>query len=160
VAELLETTLAGVNSALQRARATVDSALPERAYAPVDPAEREIVHRYVDAWGKGDFDRFVDLLRADAEIRMPPLPTIVGAEAVARFLLTTAADGDLLTKRVRLSRANGRPALVVEDVLADGTLVPHGIKLLQVEDGRVAGYDAFIDPRFVAMFAGERDPDD
>jgi RNA polymerase sigma-70 factor (ECF subfamily) len=160
VAELLETTLAGVNSALQRARATVDSALPERAYAPVDPAEREIVHRYVDAWGKGDFDRFVDLLRADAEIRMPPLPTVVGAEAVARFLLTTAADGDLLTKRVRLSRANGRPALVVEDVLADGTLVPHGIKLLQVEDGRVAGYDAFIDPRFVAMFAGERDPDD
>jgi RNA polymerase sigma-70 factor (ECF subfamily) len=156
VAELLETTVASVNSALQRARATVDATLPGRAYAPVDPAERDLVDRYVAAWGNGDFAGLVELLREDAEIRMPPLPTIVGAEAIARFYLTTAARA----RRVGLSRANGRPALVVERLLGDGTLVPHGLKVLQVVDGRIAGYDAFIDPRFVARFAGAPDPDD
>jgi RNA polymerase sigma-70 factor (ECF subfamily) len=160
VAELLETTLAAVNSALQRARATVDLALPERAHAPVDPAEREIVARYVAAWSDGDFAGLVELLREGAEARMPPLPTIVGADAIARFLLIPTGGGDLPKTRFALSSANGRPAIVAERIRPDGTVVPHGVKVMQVEDGQVAGYDAFIDPRFVAMFAATRDPDD
>ena len=67
VAEMLETTVASVNSALQRARATVDSALPERAYAPAEPVERELLDRYVEVWSAGDFDGLVELLREDAE---------------------------------------------------------------------------------------------
>jgi RNA polymerase sigma-70 factor (ECF subfamily) len=152
VAELLESTVAAVNSALQRARATVDGALPERASVAVDPAERELVRRYVAAWGEGDFEALVALLRDDAEIRMPPQPGVYGASAVARFLLNDAAHGDLRSMSLTINRANGRPAVVVHRRLADGSLVPHGVKVLQVEGGRIAGYDAFIDPRYVSMF--------
>jgi RNA polymerase sigma-70 factor (ECF subfamily) len=153
VAELLETTLASVNSALQRARATVDAALPDRAYAPADPGERELVERYVEVWRAGDFDGLVALLREDAEIRMPPRPSIRGAMAVASFLLGEAAHGDLRRMRFTPTRANGRPAVIVHAWADDGTLVAHGVKVLDVADGRIAGYDAFIAPRYVAMFS-------
>lgn len=152
VADLLETTLASVNSALQRARATVDSALPDRAYATADPSERELVERYIEVWRAGDFDGLVALLREDAEIRMPPRPTVHGAMAVARFLLTDAAHGDLRRMRFIATRANGRPALIVNGRADDGTLVAHGIKVLEVADGLIVGYDAFIGLRYVAMF--------
>jgi RNA polymerase sigma-70 factor (ECF subfamily) len=152
VAELLDTTLASVNSALQRARATVDAALPDRSYAPVDRDERELVDRYIDVWRAGDFDGLVALLREDAEIRMPPRPSIRGAMAVASFLLGEAAHGDLRRMRFTATRANGRPAVIVQRREDDGTLVSHGVKVLEVADGRIAGYDAFIAPRYVAMF--------
>ena len=152
VADLLETTLASVNSALQRARATVDAALPDRAYAAADPSERELVERYVEVWRLGDFDGLVALLRDDAEIRMPPRSALRGAEAVASFLLSEAAHGDLRRMRFTVTRSNGRPALIVHGRADDGTLVPHGVKVLDVADQRICGYDAFIAPRYVAMF--------
>jgi RNA polymerase sigma-70 factor (ECF subfamily) len=153
VAELLDTTLVSVNSALQRARATVDAALPDRAYAPADPAERELVERYVGVWRAGDFDGLVELLREDAELRMPPRPSIRGVMAVAAFLLGEAAHGDLRRMRFTVTRANGRPALIVHKRADDGTLIPHGVKVVEVAGGRIAGYDAFIAPRYVAMFS-------
>ncbi len=153
VAELLDTTLASVNSALQRARATADAALPDRAFDPVDPGERELVERYVQVWRAGDFDGLVAMLREDAEIRMPPRPSIRGAMAVASFLLEEAAHGDLGRMRFTITRANGRPALIVHGRADDGTLIPHGVKLLEVKGGRIAGYDAFIAPRYVEMFS-------
>ena len=152
VAGLLETTLASVNSALQRARATVDAGLPDRAYTRADPGERELVERYVEVWRAGDFDGLVGLLREDAEIRMPPRPSIRGAAAVASFLFGEAAHGDLRRMRYTVTRANGRPALIVHARADDGTLVAHGVKVLEVAGGRIAGYDAFIAPRYVAMF--------
>lgn len=152
VADLLETTLAAVNSALQRARATVDAALPQRAHAPADPDERDLVERYVEVWAAGDFDGLVALLREDAEIRMPPRASVRGAMAVASFLLGEAAHGDLRRMRFTVSRANGRPALIVHARADDGELVPHGVKVLDVAGGRITGYDAFIAPRYVAMF--------
>jgi RNA polymerase sigma-70 factor (ECF subfamily) len=152
VAEMLETTLASVNSALQRARATIDGALPSRAYEPVDPHERELITRYVEVWQAGDFDGLVALLRDDAELRMPPRPSLRGAEVIASFLLTEAAHGDLRRIRLVLTAANGRPALIAHSCMDDGTLIPHGIKVMEVADGRIAGYDAFISPRYVAMF--------
>ena len=153
VAELLDTTLAAVNSALQRARATVDAALPERAQTPVDPEERALVERYIEVWRTGDVDGLVALLREDAEIRMPPRPAIRGAAPVVAFLLEEAAHGDLRRMRFTPTRANGRPAVIVRSRSDDGSLVAHGVKLLEVAGGRIAGYDAFIDPRYVAMFA-------
>jgi RNA polymerase sigma-70 factor (ECF subfamily) len=152
VAELLDTTLASVNSALQRARATIDAALPERAYASADPDERELVERYVEVWRAGDFDGLVAMLREDAELRMPPRPSIRGANDVAGFLLGEAAHGDLRQMRFTVTRANGRPALIVRGRAEDGTLRPHGVKVLEVAGGRIVGYDAFIAPRYVAMF--------
>jgi RNA polymerase sigma-70 factor (ECF subfamily) len=152
VAELLQTTLASVNSALQRARATVDAALPQRAYAPADAGERELAERYVEAWHAGDFDGLVTLLREDAELRMPPRPSIRGALAVASFLLREASHGDLKRMRFTTTRANGRPAVIAHARTDDGALVAHGVKVLEVTGGRIAGYDAFIASRYVAMF--------
>jgi RNA polymerase sigma-70 factor (ECF subfamily) len=154
VSELLESTLASVNSALQRARATVDAALPERAFAPADPGERELVERYVEVWRAADMDGLVALLREDAELRMPPRASIRGAAAVVSFLLGEAAHGDLRRLRFAVTRANGRPAVIVQRRADDGTFAPHGVKVLEVAGDRIAGYDAFIGPRYVAMFGG------
>jgi RNA polymerase sigma-70 factor (ECF subfamily) len=152
VADLLDTTLASVNSALQRARATIDAALPERAYVPADSGERELVERYVEAWQAGDVEGLVALLREDAELRMPPRASIRGASAVVSFLVAEAAHGDLRRLRLTVSSANGRPAVIVHGSTEDGALVAHGVKVLEVVGGRIAGYDAFIAPRYVAMF--------
>src|ERR1700752_4845732 len=72
VAELLESTVTSVNSALQRARATIDRRLPAPAPPTAAPEERELVDRYVDAFERDDVDGLVALLREDAMLRMPP----------------------------------------------------------------------------------------
>jgi RNA polymerase sigma-70 factor (ECF subfamily) len=152
VATLLDSTVASVNSALQRARSTIDSALPERAYGASDDDERELLRRYLDVWNAGDFDGLVGLLRDDAVIRMPPQPSIVGALAIATFFRDQAADGDFAKMRLIATRANGRTAVVAHRIAEDGALVPHGILVLEVSGGRIAGFDAFIDARFLPVF--------
>src|SRR6516164_420540 len=74
VAELLESTVTSVNSALQRARATIDNQLPAPAPTSAEAAtsERELVGRYIDAFERDDVDGLVALLREDAMLRMPP----------------------------------------------------------------------------------------
>src|SRR6516162_7175583 len=95
VAELLESTVASVNSALQRARGTIDQLLPEATLLPPDAAERELLNRYVAAFEHADMDGLVALLREDATLRMPPQPTLSGGLQIARFFLETVAEGDL-----------------------------------------------------------------
>jgi RNA polymerase sigma-70 factor (ECF subfamily) len=151
VAELLESTVASVSSALQRARATIDSELPERAHVPPEEGERALLRRYLDAWGSGDFDGLVELLREEAEIRMPDRE-LVGAREVALFLRDVAAGGEFASMRLTPTWANGRPAVVAQTVGEDGSLHPHGILVLEVRDDRIAGFDAFIDPRFLPVF--------
>ena len=78
VAESLETTTASVNSALQRARKTVDERLPEQSQQATlrslgDDGVREVVTGYVDAWDRGDIDAVVAMLTEDATFAMPPL---------------------------------------------------------------------------------------
>jgi RNA polymerase sigma-70 factor (ECF subfamily) len=152
VAALLDSTVASVNSALQRARATIDGALPERAHAAVDDQERELLNRYLAAWSAEDFDGLVGLLREDAVLRMPPRPAVVGALAIARFMRDVAAGGALPRLRLAPTRANGRPAVVAQHVADDGSLRPHGILVLEVSGGRIAGFDAFIDAKFLPPF--------
>src|SRR4051794_9495570 len=72
VAELLESTVAAVNSALQRARGTVDLHLPEPAFPDAEATERELLRRYIDVWERDDVDGLVALVREDAVLRMPP----------------------------------------------------------------------------------------
>src|SRR5205807_4838795 len=116
VAELLETTVATVNSALQRARAAIDEHLPEPESEPaaLEPEERELLGRYVDAFERDDVDGLVALLREDAVLRMPPQPSVSGAAAIASFFRDTAARGDLSRMLLTPTRANGRPAVVVQ----------------------------------------------
>jgi RNA polymerase sigma-70 factor (ECF subfamily) len=135
-AELLETTTAAVNSALQRARAALDGAVPPAA-AP-DPTEQDLLKRYIDAWDRLDIDALVSLLRDDAVMRMPPRPAVTGARAIAEFIATRGR------RRLDTTRANGRPALVMRD---------HGVMVLDVAGGEIAGIDVFIDPELAERFA-------
>ncbi len=109
VAELLGSTVASVNSALQRARGTIDQHLPETTQPAADPAERELLNRYVAAFEHADMDGLVALLREDATLRMPPQPSLSGGLQIARFFLETVAHGDLTRIRHRPTWAN-RPA--------------------------------------------------
>jgi len=152
VAQLLDSTVASVNSALQRARAAIDRELPPRPPAVPDQLERELLRRYVDAFEHDDMDGLVALLREDAILRMPPQPSVLGALAVATFFRETAARGDLSRMRLTPTRANGRPALVVQRRTDDGTLAPHGVLVLEVSGDRIAGIDAFINPSLLPSF--------
>jgi RNA polymerase sigma-70 factor (ECF subfamily) len=134
-AALLETSVAAVNSALQRARATVDGELPP----PVAPAaaEQELLRRYVAAWERTDIDGLVALLREDAVMRMPPQPA-VRAAAIGRFL------GERIAAiRPRATTANGRPAIVMQD---------HGVMVLEVTGGAITALDVVIDPVLARWF--------
>jgi RNA polymerase sigma-70 factor, ECF subfamily len=70
VAEVLESTVASVTSAPQRARATIEQHLPGTTWPAADPAEREVLNRYVAAFEHADMDGLVALLREDAMLRM------------------------------------------------------------------------------------------
>ncbi len=150
VADLLDSTVAAINSALQRARATIDEELPAHALVAPDPAERELLGRYIDVWTHDDVDGLVQLLREDAVLRMPPQRAVHGAVAVAGYL-HGVTGGDFTKIAMRPTRANGRPAIAMHERTAEA-LVPHGVMVLEVRDGRIAGLDAFIGAEMLAPF--------
>ena len=152
VAEVLDSTVASVNSALQRARTTIDHHLPAPPSSVPDTVERDLLGRYVKAFEHDDVDGLVALLREDALLRMPPQPSVIGAEAVARFFRETAARGDLSRMHLTPTRANGRPAVVAQRRAADGRLAPHGVLVLEVGGDRSVGIDAFINPSLLPLF--------
>ena len=158
VAELLDTTVASVNSALQRARATIDEHLPQTARtsprADASAEERELLNRYVGVFERDDIDGLVALLHEDAVLRMPPQPAFVGGSAIASFFAyRVAVDGDLTRFRLTPTSANGRPAAIIHLREDDGELIPHGITVLETKGGRIVGIDAFIRAELVARFA-------
>jgi RNA polymerase sigma-70 factor (ECF subfamily) len=152
VGELLGTTTAAVNSALQRARATVDRLVPPPAARAPVATERDLLRRYIDVWERDDVDGLVSLLREDAVLRMPPQPAVRGAVAIADFFRTTATNGDLRGINLAPTRANGRPAVVMHRRSADGALTAHGILVLEIAADGIAGFDAFADPALVPLF--------
>ncbi len=149
-ADLLSTTVAAVNGALQRARATVEDAVPARSVAATRPrsAQRELLDRYVDAWERQDVDALVALLRHDAVLDMPPQPALIGAAAIRAFWL--APPCGLPSRRTALpARANGLPAVAFFD--ADGA--PHRLLVLEEPDaaGRLGLLRAFDEPELAAF---------
>ena len=152
VAERLESTVASVNSALQRARGTMEQHLPEETRRTAGPDERELLNRYVAAFEHADMDGLVALLRQDAMLRMPPQPSLTGGLRIAHFFLDTVAQGDLTRIRHRPTWANGRPAVTIEVRSNDGNWIPHGISVLEIDQGKIAGIDAFLDPMLLPRF--------
>ena len=112
--ELLETTVASVNSALQRARRTIDERLPEQSQQETlralgDKGLREVVENYMDAMGRGDVDAVVAMLAEDAAWSMPPMATWYhGHAALRRFLEMGPLSGAWRWRHVP-ARANGQP---------------------------------------------------
>ena len=114
VAQMLETSEASVNSALQRARAAL-AAAPERpagGTVPDSPGQRRLLARFAEAMEAGDLDTVLELLREDAWIRMPPEPLeYQGRPAIGEFMRTRPLwrDGGGRLRMVP-TRANGQPA--------------------------------------------------
>jgi RNA polymerase sigma-70 factor (ECF subfamily) len=110
VADMLESTPASVNSALQRARAGFQpSGGPDRVTLPRSPQEAEVVGRFVDAIEGGDLEGMVAILTDNARLTMPPDPfEFTGARPIAEFLDQVALGQDL---KVVPTRANNDPAL-------------------------------------------------
>jgi RNA polymerase sigma-70 factor (ECF subfamily) len=148
-AETLDTSVASVNSALQRARRTIDERLPERSQQATlralgDDEIRALVERYVAAWERNDVDGVVAMLTEDAEFCMPPnLAWFRGADAIGAFLPTGPMS---LPRRFRPVRANGQ--------LAFGTYIwepdrdrfrPNSIHLIDLRGDRICAITAFLD---------------
>jgi RNA polymerase sigma-70 factor, ECF subfamily len=138
IAGLLETSVAGVNSGLQRARATLETRPSPR---PTEEDERVLMQRFVEAWERVDIQGLVELLREDAVMAMPPEPVwFPGAAAIGEFFATVPAEGDLRRIRLVPTRANLRPALAA---YFDGAA--YGIMVFEVQDGRIAEIVGFAD---------------
>lgn len=109
-AEMLESSPASVNSALQRARAGFKpSTDPERVRLPRSQHEAQVVDRFVDAFQRGDLDAVISLLADDAKLAMPPEPVeFRGPDAIAAFYRSQGFSG--LSVELVPTRANGQPA--------------------------------------------------
>jgi hypothetical protein len=134
-----------------------DQPSDEAATPIAGDADRELLGRHIDAFEHDDMDGLVALLQEDAILRMPPEPSVLGAVAVVTFFRERAARGDLSRMRLTPTRANGRPAVVVQRRSADGGLEPHGALVLEVGGDRIAGIDAFIEPSLLPRFGFPRD---
>ncbi|HWF25359.1 MAG TPA: sigma-70 family RNA polymerase sigma factor [Solirubrobacteraceae bacterium] len=116
VAESLQTTTAGVNSALQRARAAVEERVPDQSQQATlralgDDEVRAIVDRYVDAWERVDVDAFAAMLTDDATFAMPPLASwYQGRDGIRIWATQRPLNGVWRWRAVRTT-ANGQPAL-------------------------------------------------
>jgi RNA polymerase sigma-70 factor (ECF subfamily) len=147
VAELLDTTVASVNSALQRARATIEASgiSDTDTAAPLDDGQRELLARYVDAFERYDLDTLVTLLSEDVRQSMPPFEMwLVGPEEIRAWMVGpgAACRGSRLVPTV----ANGAPAYAqYKPSGPGGRLEPWAIHVLEISDGRIVGLNFFLD---------------
>lgn len=154
VAEMLDTTAAAVDSALRRARANLAATGPveDELAEPDEQTRRTLLDSYVDAFTRADLDALVDLLRADVELEMPPIPTwFTGRGAVVGFLASRVLRGADRWRMVP-TRANGQPAFVAYERTGDGRHEAHGIQVLTLIGARIARITAFNDPGLVPTF--------
>jgi RNA polymerase sigma-70 factor (ECF subfamily) len=158
VAELLETTRAAVNSALQRAHETLERRRAEGRLdlarsAPAEGVAAELVGRFVEAWEAVDIPRLVSLLRDDAVMTMPPAPLLYrGSRVIGDFFATVPLEGALDRTRLLVTRANGQPAVAVYFPDESGRHHAYGLMVLVLDDGRIAEIVGFADPSLFAAF--------
>jgi RNA polymerase sigma-70 factor (ECF subfamily) len=152
VAELLDTTVVSVNSALQRARSTLaDRDVADVARGPIDAAQEELLARYVDAFERFDIDSLVSLLHADATMSMPPFPMwLRGASELGVWL--RGPGSECRGSRVARIDANGAPGFAQWRVDPDGGYTAWSIHVLELSGGAIAAIDFFVDPRLFPLF--------
>jgi RNA polymerase sigma-70 factor, ECF subfamily len=152
-ADILDSSVASANSALQRARQAVDGRLPDQSQQESlgsigDEALQELVDAYLRAWEAGDVEGILALLTEDATVAMPPTPTWYrGRAAIGAFLPRWPFSGP--GRRVRLvrARANGQPALAAYRWdAAESCYRAVALHVLSVRGGRIDAIDAFVDP--------------
>ena len=154
VAELLETSVASVNSALQRARAALsESQLSEDGPAqPMDEAQEELLARYVDAFERYDMDSLTALLQEDVTWNMPPYELWLRGHVDIRKWCLGAGIG-CAGSRLVPTVANGAPAFGQYKPSPQGGHEAWSLQVLDVSDGRISGVTFFLDTEsFFPMF--------
>ncbi|AIS00172.1 sigma-70 family RNA polymerase sigma factor [Streptomyces glaucescens] len=151
VAELLGTSVASVNSALQRARATLAERAESGADAavsdPLDPEQQKLLERYVAAFEGYDMTALTALLHEDAVMTMPPFDLwLRGPGDITGFMTTlgSACAGSTL----RPVEVNGLPGFAHYKPDPDGGgFVPWAVQVLEISDGRITGFHFFLDTK-------------
>jgi RNA polymerase sigma-70 factor (ECF subfamily) len=144
VAELLDTTVASVNSALQRARATLASVDPEQLDRRLDPEHEALLDRYVDAFERYDMTALAQLLREDVVISMPPHDLwLQGPDNVIGWM-EGPGIGCAGSKLIPLD-LNGTGAFASYKEAGPGRWEPWAIQVIEVRDGRISGHHNFLD---------------
>ena len=146
VAELLDTSVASVNSALQRARATLatSGATADGPAAPLSQDDNALLARYVDAFEHYDIVALVALLHEDAMLSMPPYELwLRGAEELRTWYLG-AGCGCEGSRLVAIS-ANGSPAYAQYRSSPEGGHAAWALQILDISDGRITAVNSFLD---------------
>ena len=155
-AQLLDTSVASITSALQRARATMETSYSSRRSASVpDERQRELLDRYVAAWETADLDNFLALLKEDAILSMPPYREwLLGPDAIGRlFAFVCSRYGGSGAFRLVRTAANGQPAFAVYSRSSEtGDFVAHSIQVLSLDEDGVALVVNFRKPELFEFF--------
>jgi RNA polymerase sigma-70 factor (ECF subfamily) len=159
IAEIMDTSTASVNSALQRARRIVAEKVPERSQQQtlreVDDAKvREIVHNYSAALERGDADALVALLTQDVTWSMPPMPYWYSGIAATMDFANQIPLSTCGTWRFRTTSANGQPAVgsYLRPFDQTGPHTAWAINVLTLRENRIAEIVSFIgDDHFLAL---------
>jgi RNA polymerase sigma-70 factor, ECF subfamily len=144
VAELLDTSVPSVNSALQRARATLaECDLDSSTVYTGDPEQQQLVSRYVDAFERYDIPKLVSLLRDDVVLSMPPFALwLQGPDAVAAWHLGQGIG--CKGSRLVATNANGAPAFGSYRPDPAGGYMPWSLQVLDVSDDGIVGQHNFL----------------
>lgn len=149
VADMLDSTVASVNSALQRARSSLQRRLSptgehEPPPAPDSPSEQALVTRFVRAYEAGDVDALVGLLTEDIRVSMPPVPfEYEGLDVVARFYASIFGEGRWAYDLVPTMRANGQIAFGAYVRAPTGTRHGAGLLVLTLAGDRICAMTRF-----------------
>jgi RNA polymerase sigma-70 factor (ECF subfamily) len=152
VAELLETSVASVNSALQRARATLDTVNVD-AMTPlqVDDEQRALLERYVDAFERYDISSLVSLLHEDATFTMPPFELwLQGTDDIAQWYVGQGRGCE--GSRLVATFANGCPAFASYKPAGPEGWEPFNLHIVEISGGRISGLHHFLYPELYPLF--------
>jgi RNA polymerase sigma-70 factor, ECF subfamily len=148
VAELLDTSVASVNSALQRARATLESSQVSvsNTSSAVDAANAELLDRYVKAFEEYDMDALTSLIKEEASQSMPPFDLwLNGREDILTWWFGPGI-GCRGSRVIPTVAANGRPAFGQYKPSDSGSgFDPWALQVLEIEDGRIGEFTFFLD---------------
>jgi RNA polymerase sigma-70 factor (ECF subfamily) len=143
-AELMDTTTAAVNSALQRARATLAAIDIGEQSTIVDAEQADLLNRYVDAFERYDIERLVTLLHEDAIQTMPPYAMwLQGSTDIGRFMLGPGIG--CRGSRLIPTAANGLPAFGHYKQDPAGGLAPWALVVLEISGPKVQGIHSFLE---------------
>jgi len=155
VAELLETSVASVNSALQRARATLDATdLTMDAPLSIEAADAELLERYVRAFERYDMEALTALIHEDATQSMPPYDMwLTGRDDIFRWWFGPGI-GCQGSRVIPTIAANGAPAFGQYKPAEGGGYEPWALQVVEVRDGKIGELTFFLDTERVFPLFG------